>query len=107
MNLREVKAFVNRNRITEVVDALYNAGFRNLTIIDHHGLLRMFETTEHEYPAEIDQKVTSEVKLEMVCEDENRTAEAISLIREHAKTGQPQAGWIYVTEVKTSVEITE
>ena len=107
MNLREVKAFVHRNRITEVVDALYDARFRNLTIIDHHGLLGMLETKGQEYSAEVDQKVTSEVKLEMVCEDESRTAEAIALIREHAKTGQPQAGWIYVTEVKTSVEITE
>lgn len=107
MNLREVKAFVHRNRISEVVDALYKAGFRNLTIIDHHNLLRMLETKEQEYPAEIDQKVTSEVKLEMVCEDESRTAEAIALIREFAKTDQPQAGWIFVTQVQTSIEITE
>jgi nitrogen regulatory protein PII len=35
----------------------------------------------------------------------NRIAEAIELIRKHAKTGQPHAGWIYVTDLLISSEI--
>lgn len=107
MNYREVKVFVHRNRIADVVNALYSAGFRNLTVIDVQGLLKALDTKEQEYSVEIGQKVVTEVKLELVCEDESRTAEAIALIREHAKTGQPHAGWIFVTEVQASIEITE
>jgi len=105
MNLREVKAFVHRNRIADVVNALYNAGFRKLTVIDVQGLLKALDTKEQKYSVEIGQRVVTEVKLELVCEDENRTAEAIALIREHAKTGQPDAGWIHVIELQASIAI--
>jgi nitrogen regulatory protein P-II 1 len=105
MNLREVKAFVHRNRIADVVDALYSANFRNLTVIDVQGLLKALDNKEQAYSMKIGQKVVTEVKLELVCEDESRTAEAIALIREHAKTGQPDAGWIYVSELQASIAI--
>lgn len=106
MSTREVKAFIHRNRIADVVDALYQADFRNLTVIDAQGLLKALDTKEQRYSVEIGQKVITEVKLELVCDGENRTAEAIELIRKHAKTGQPHAGWIYVTDLLTSSEIT-
>ena len=105
MNLREVKAFVHRNRVADVVDALYNANFRNLTVVDVQGLLKSLDSKEQEYSVHIAQKVVTEVKLELVCEDETRTAEAITLIRENAKTGQPDAGWIYVIELQASIAI--
>ena len=62
MKLREIKAYVHRNRVTEV-------------------------------------------KLEVICENESRTTEAISLIRENAKTGQPDVGWIYVSDIRSIFEI--
>ena len=106
MNMKEVKAFVHRNRIADVVGALSSAGYRNLSVIDVHGLLRALDTQEQQYSGEIGQKVITEVKLELVCENESRTAEAVSLIREHAKTGQTNAGWIYISEIQGAVEIT-
>lgn len=45
----------------------------------------------------IGQKVIIEVKLELVCERGERTAKAVKLICEHARTGQKHAGRIYVT----------
>lgn len=106
MSHKEVKAFVHRKRVADVVGALYNANFRNLTVVDVQGLLEALDSNEQEYSVQIGQKVVTEVKLEVICEDESRTAEAISLIREHAKTGQPNAGWIYVTELQAGIEIT-
>ncbi len=107
MNAHEIKAYVHRNRIADVVNALYNAGFKNLTVIDVEGMLKALNSNEQRYSVEIGQKVVTEVKLELVCETENRTAEAVSLIREHAKTGQPSAGWIYLTEIQSAIEITD
>ncbi len=106
MNMREIKAFVHRNRIADVVSALSLAGFRNLSVIDVQGLLRALDSKEQQYSVEIGQKVITEVKLELVCENESRTAEAVSLIREHAKTGQADAGWIYISDIHASIEIT-
>ena len=105
MSMQEIKAFVHRNRIADVVDALSSAGFRHLSIIDVQGLLRALDSKEQQYSVEIGQKVVTEVKLEVICENESRTTEAISLIRENAKTGQPDAGWIYVSDIRSSFEI--
>ncbi|VAX09974.1 hypothetical protein MNBD_GAMMA25-185 [hydrothermal vent metagenome] len=40
----------------------------------------------------------TEVKLELICEDE-RANEAIALIRDKARTGQPLSGWIYLYDI--------
>ena len=105
MSMQEIKAFVHRNRIADVVGALSLAGFRRLSIIDVQGLLRALDSKEQQYSVEIGQKVVTEVKLEVVCENESRTTEAISLIREHATTGKAEAGWIYVSDIRSGIEI--
>lgn len=105
MSMQEVKAFVHRSRIADVVEALSSAGFNRLSIIDVQGLLRALDSKEQQYSVEIGQKVVTEVKLEAVCEDETRTAEAVALIREHAKTGQSDAGWVYVSDIHSSFEV--
>ena len=48
MNTREIKAFIHRNRIADVVDALYREGFRNLTVIDVQGLLKALDSKDQE-----------------------------------------------------------
>lgn len=107
MNKSEIKAFIHRNRIADVVSALSSAGFRNLSVIDVQGLLRALDNKEQQYSVAIGQKVITEVKLELVCDNETRTAEAVALIREHAKTGQPDAGWVYISEIQSSIEIAD
>lgn len=103
--IHEVKAFVHRNRIANVVDALYREGYRDLTVIDVQGMLKALDSKEQRYSVEIGQKVITEVKLELVCAGAQRTARAIELIREHACTGQAHAGWIYVTALIERIEI--
>ncbi len=105
MITREIKAFIHRNRIADVVDALFQADFRNLTVIDVQGLLKALDTKEQRYSVEIGQKVITEVKLELVCEGEARMKQAVEIIREHARTGQAHAGWIYVSGLLSRTEI--
>lgn len=106
INIREVKAFIHRNRIADVVDALYQADFRNLTVIDVQGLLKALDSKEQEYSVEIGQKVITEVKLELVCAGDERMERAIELIKKHARTGQSHAGWIYCSGLLGRTEIT-
>ena len=103
--MKEIKAYIHRNRIADVVHALEAAGFRNLAVIDVKGMLRALDPKEQDYSLEIGEKVISEVKLEMVCQDEGRLAEAVRLIREHGRTGQRIAGWIYITEIAEAIPI--
>ena len=106
MYAKEVKAFIHRNRVADVVNALNSAGFRNITVVDVQGILKALSGNDQIYSVEMGQKVINEVKLELVCDNESRLAEAVNAIRDNAKTGQPSAGWIYVTEIKSAIEIT-
>ena len=107
MNMNEIKAYVHRNRVADVVSALISAGFKNLTVIDVQGLLNALDSKEQHYSVEIGQKVVTEVKLELVCENQTQTAEAVAIIREQGKTGQSSAGWIYVSDIQSAIEITD
>ena len=106
MYAREVKAFIHRNRVADVVNALNSAGFHNISVVDVQGILKALSSQEQHYSVEIGQKVVNEVKLELVCDNENRTAEAVAAIRDSAKTGQLSAGWIFITEIQSAIEIT-
>jgi len=103
--MKEIKAFIHRNRIADIVRALGAAGFRNLSVIDVKGMLKALDTKEQKYSIEIGGEVITEIKLELVCDDENRTAEAVGIIQEHGQTGQPEAGWIYISEIQTALPI--
>lgn len=106
MYAKEVKAFIHRNRVADVVTALNAAGFRNITVVDVQGILQALSGKDQNYSVEIGQKVVNEVKLELVCDNDSRLAEAVHAIRQNAKTGQPSAGWIYITEIQSVIEIT-
>ncbi|ANO49996.1 P-II family nitrogen regulator [Woeseia oceani] len=107
MTYREIKAFIHRNRIADVVDALYDADFRTLTVIDVEGLLKALDPSEQRYSVEIGRKVITQVKLELVCKNDDRVAQAVDLIKTHARTGQATAGWIYVSDIRSAIEITD
>ena len=51
--------------------------------------------------------MVNEIKLELVCDNESRLAEAVAAIRDNAKTGQPSAGWIFISDISTVIEITD
>jgi nitrogen regulatory protein P-II 1 len=102
--MKEVKAFVHRHRVAEVVHALNTAGYRHLTVIDVRGLLRALSAREEEYSIELGERVTHEVRLELVCEDA-AVERAIQLIGLHARTGQAIAGWVYVSPVERAIPI--
>lgn len=104
--MKEIKAFIHRNRVADVVLALERAGFRNLSVIDVKGMLKALDTLEQEYSIELGEKAITEVRLELVCADD-RAAAAAEIIRTQARTGQPEAGWIYISEIGTAIPIGE
>ncbi|NOZ37756.1 MAG: P-II family nitrogen regulator [Gammaproteobacteria bacterium] len=102
--MKEIKAFIHRNRITDVIHALKEAGFCNLSIVDVKGTLKALDNKEQNYSVELGSAVITEMKLELVCE-ETQADEAIQLIQQHARTGQTDAGWIYVIDIGQAIRI--
>lgn len=102
--MKEIKAFIHRNRLADVVHALRLAGFRDISIVDVKGMLKALGAREQEYSIEIGNRVVTEVKLEFVCED--RTVNhAVNTIRRNGRTGRSHSGWIYVSNIDSAYEI--
>lgn len=111
--MKEIKAYVHRNRIAEVLDALKSSGLcqfdgqkggRNITVYEVKGSLAPIAHDEERYSLELAETVVHEFKLELICEDE-LTDEIVETIRAAAQTGQTTAGWICVVDLERVVPI--
>jgi len=102
--MKEIKAFIHRHRISDVVHELKQAGYKYISVVDVLGLLKALSSQEQQYSVDLGTKVVSEIKLELVCDD-HQLDDAVDIISRQGRTGQKTAGWIYVTEVVQAVKI--
>ncbi len=95
--MREIKAFIRRNMVNEVVVALRNAGFMSVSISHMEGTGKYTPTSDvpvFNLPA-IYNKMT---KLEIVCRKED-VGIIMEVIHKYGSTGEKGDGMIYVSEV--------
>lgn len=102
--MKEIKAFIHRNRISDVVHELKQAGYKYISVVDVLGLLKALSSQEQQYSVDLGTKLVSEIKLELVCHDD-QLENAIDIISRQGRTGQKTAGWIYVTNVEQAIKI--
>jgi len=102
--MKQIKAFVHRNRVGDIVHALDAAGFTRLSLFDVKGMLRALSAREQEYSVELGEKMISEVQMELFCDDE-QVDQAIVIFKANGNTGHPDAGWIYVSSIEQSIRI--
>lgn len=106
MQAREIKALIHRSRAADVISALWSAGIRNVSLIDIYAHPGPFEANHQKRSLGVATKVAREqVRLVCLCDNETQTAEAIALIRDNAKTGEPYAGRIYISRLQSSIDI--
>ena len=55
--MKQIKAFVHRNRVGDIVHALDAAGFTRLSLFDVKGMLRALSAREQEYSVELGEKM--------------------------------------------------
>jgi len=71
--MKEIKAFIHRNRIADVLHALKNGnycdGHCHLSVNDVAGTLKALDNKEKDYSIEFGEGIITEVKLELICED--------------------------------------
>ncbi len=69
--MKEIKAFLHRNRVPDVVHALRQAGLHapraHLSVIDVRGTLAALDARERGYSVEAGEPMIAEVKLELIC----------------------------------------
>jgi len=113
--MKEIKAYIHNHRIADVIRALKDsgqcnanagAGCRNLTVITAQSLLKAVDAWEQHYSVELAEAVINESRLELICED-HQVDELVDIIGRVARTGQADAGWIYVTDIIQAVPVAE
>lgn len=93
--MKLIKAYIHHIRTADVVQALADAGYRNLALLDVKGTLKPLSDDEQYYSADGVSLLIGEVRLEMACEDGEVDAIA-AIIEAHARIGSRVCGWIYV-----------
>lgn len=105
--MKEIKAYVHRNRVADVIAALkrspawnspHAASQHNLTLYVVQGSLVPLDDAERHYSVDLGDEIVHEYKLELHCDDAH-VDEFVKTIAAAARTGQAAAGWIYVTDL--------
>ncbi len=111
--MKEIKAYIHNHRIADVIRALKESGLcntdgtpgcRNLAVIPVKILLKAVDASEQHYSVELAQPVINESRLELICEDEQAN-ELVDIIERAARTGQAEAGWIYVSDIIQAIPV--
>ena len=111
--MKEIKAYIHNHRIADVIRALKESGqcnanagtgCRNPTVIPVQTLLQAADASEQHYSVELAEAVINECRLELICED-RQVDELVGIIGRAARTGQVEAGWIYVSDIIQAVPV--
>lgn len=102
--MKLIKAFIHQVRTAAVVEALADAGFRNITLQDVKGMLKPVTESEHNYSTSAAGLVIAEVRLSLVCEDAEVDT-VTTLIRTVARIGPHISGYVYVSPVEQALPI--
>lgn len=101
--MKEIKAFVHRGRAADVVHALVSAQYTQVSLTDVTGTLEALSDKERDYSLEFGESIITEVKVEIVCENE-RVEAALEILRASGHSSR-SSGWAYVIDVEQAVRL--
>ena len=104
--MKQIKAFIHRNRVPDVLHALEAASFERVSLFDVKGMLHALHAREREYSVAFGDQVVSEVQVELFCDDPD-VARAVEIFRRVGQAGHRDAGWVYVSAVESAWPIGE
>jgi nitrogen regulatory protein P-II 1 len=104
--MKLIKSFIHHVRAPEVIQALSEAGFRRISLLESKGMLRAVSETEMDFTLEAGGLLVAEAQLELVCDDHEVEA-VTAIIRTHARIGPQISGWVYVSTVDEVLPIGE
>jgi len=102
--MKEIKAFIRPNKVSEVALNLQKNGFCCFTFFEGDGSGN-FVDPKNEYPSLKHPYLHSKIaKLEIVCKKVDERA-IISIIKQSAHTGRSGDGLIYVVDVSEKIRV--
>ena len=110
--MKEIKAYIHRNRVGEVINALKSSvawtsmgnNEHNRTAYMVKGSLVPLDEGERRFSVELGDEVIDEYKLELHCSEEN-VDELVKIIVAAARTGKSNSGWVYVVDIVAAVPV--
>jgi len=102
--MKQIKAFVHRNRVSDLIHELAAAGFQRLSLFEVKGLLRALNAREQQFSVEFGGQVINEMQMEVFCEDAD-LPRALEIFQRTGRTGRAEAGWLYVSHVEAALAI--
>lgn len=105
--MKEIKAFVRRERINQIVEELQSAGAPGITVTEVHPVGYGYEPNyfESNYRDVLSSyNYLAIVKLEVVCADED-LEKLVQAVQKLSHTGNKGDGVIFVSEVIDSIRI--
>jgi len=80
------------------------AGCHNLTVSRAQRALASSDSTQEYYSMDLAEAVDTEYKLELACTGDLADS-LVDAIAKAGHTGQPQAGWTFLSDIQPAVEI--
>ncbi|MBP8925683.1 MAG: hypothetical protein KBG75_07495 [Pseudomonadales bacterium] len=101
--MKLIQAFIHHIRTADAVQALADAGFRNITLSDVKGMLKPLNEAEQDYSTEAGLAI-SEAKISLVCAESDVEAVA-AIIRTIGRIGPNISGWVYISTIDQALPI--
>jgi nitrogen regulatory protein P-II 1 len=102
--MKQIKAYIHHVRTNAVVEALVDAGYKNISLLDVKGTLKPLSDDERNYSSEGGGFLIGEARLELVCEDKD-VDEVTAIIRTRGRIGAHISGWIFVSAMEQMLPI--
>jgi nitrogen regulatory protein P-II 1 len=102
--MKKIEAIIRPHKLEEVREALLEAGFHGMTILEVKGVGRQKGHTEVYRGSEYKVDFLPKIKLELVVPDQRLEA-ALSVILRTAKTGQVGDGKIFVFPAEEVIRV--
>ncbi len=102
--MKEIKAYIRKERAELVIKNLEEAGVTGMTILDASALAEWADSKAFSYSIKYVQKYSTVVKLELVCDDSD-VERLANVIAKSAQTGNSGDGWVFVSNIQKSIRI--
>ena len=103
--MKQINAIIKPFKLDDVREALHEAGFKHLTIVETQGVGSMRSQTEIYRGSQYTAPDAFPKTMVIILVSENEEQQVIELIKKAAKTGKMGDGIIWVTPVESALHI--
>jgi nitrogen regulatory protein P-II 1 len=102
--MKEIKAFVRRSKVDDVVHGLKSLGVKGMSISSVDGVGALQDPAESHLSVDYVTSYSKIYKIELVCREAD-VEQVVQLIQKKAHTGEPGDGVIFISNIERAVKI--